>query len=107
MQAVENSLSREMDREKKYSVISSLDTDLINEGYPFIEVSDNASYLYESNCIKDFIFDNFDELSIEILKCKNEGYSCFEISKKLGVSKKVIYNRLNKIKNILKNGTYH
>ena len=64
-------------------------------------------YLYEENSLKDFIKDNFDDVSIKIIEARMEGYSCDDIKSKFEISNKVIYNRLNKIKNVLKNNLYH
>ena len=107
MQAVENVLIREVEKEKKYNSILSLDIDLINEGYSFTDVINDSTSLYEKNIIWEFIGSNFDELSTEIIKCRENGYTGEEIAKILNVSKKVVYNRLGKIKKVLKSDLYH
>ena len=98
-----------MEKEIKYSSYSSLEDYLLNEDSTVISgmVVKDASYLYLEDEVHDFIEGNFDELSKIIIEHKMQGYNCKEIMKKYDLSRKLVYNKIGKIKNILKNDTYH
>jgi len=107
IKSIENVILREIKKETKDDYIESVDHDLILKGnYGEGYISDSY-YLYEENQIRDYLDDNLDELSIQIVKYKLEGYTLLEITSLLGVSSKVLYNRMCKIKKLLKNGIYH
>ena len=109
MVSLENFVKRLMEKEIKYSAYSSLEDYLLNEDSTVISgmVVKDASYLYLEDEVHDFIEGNFDELSKIIIEHKMQGYNCKEIMKKYDLSRKLVYNKIGKIKNIIKNDTYH
>ena len=105
--AIENVLIRLMHLERRKQKIVSLENEVINKGFLCDDLICDAPYLYQQGEIKNYIKDNFDELSQLIVKYKIKGYSYKEMTKVLGVGKKQIYNRVTKLKKTLKKGIYH
>lgn len=104
MSAFENIIARLFEKENKYKNIMSLEDYHTVLAYDFISEDDCK---YEASDIKEFINEQVGEDCKEIIYYKYIGYNCKEISNLTNLSLKQIYNRMNKAKNILKNGGYH
>lgn len=99
--AINKTLIKIYQKEEKKDKVLSLDYDTVDKNYNLVDVAKDSEMLYRENEVKLFIEKNFDELNKAIINYKLEGYNGKEIASLLGVSKKVIYDRLNKIREIL------
>ena len=107
IRSVENVVLREIKKETKDDYIESVDQDLILKGNYGEGYICDCSFKYEEGEISGYLKDNLDDISIKIIRYKIQGYSLMDIKLLLGVSAKVIYNRICKIKKLLKNDLYH
>ena len=107
IEAIEFTLVRLLHKEKRKQEIKSLDNEIINKGFLLEDVINDSSYVYEENEIEEYFKKNLDELSQTIIEYRLKGYSYKEMISFLSISRKQIYNRVNKIKKRLKNGIYH
>ena len=98
VESIERKLFKLIKKESLYLNISDLNDNFQDYDFPACD----SQYPYKELEIKDMINENFDEYSKKIIEFKMQGYSFNEISKLMGISKKVMYKKSDSIKEILK-----
>ena len=83
--------------------IISLDYSESVENFSLLDVVGEDDYIYSSKQIEDFIDIKLDSITREIFKYKKRGYNAQEISKLIGISRKIVYKKVSELKMVLNN----
>ena len=97
--AIENTLIKSLKEEKYYEKVLSLEKEELGLE-PIDEINDSKS-LYLTNEMYEFLDSKLSLLDKMIVKLKISGYNLVEISKLVGITKREIYRRFEKIRRII------
>ena len=98
LSALKKEFSRKMKQIYENNKIISLD-EPNEQGICLLDVIAEEDENYNNIQVQHDIDTKFTKLEQDIVKLKSRGYDCFEISKMIGVNKKVVYRKTKDIRN--------
>ena len=101
--AIENTLTTIFEQEQIYEEMLSLENDINDRDICSLDQVNDSKVLYLTTEIDDFLSSKLSYLDNKIVQLKMKGYKGIDIALILGINKKEVYKRINKIKDIVNN----